>query len=343
MKRIGNLKQYWCNYEALLTAWHEVRKDKTYHHQILAFENNLAVNLTRILTEIENNSYQGKPTRDFYITDPKKRLIQAPHLEDRIVQHALLKVIRDLIENRFIDQTYACRTGKGTHKASGLLKSYLITYKNNGYYLKIDVKKFFYSINHKILEHQLKKIIKCKPTLELLKKFYHNDSGIGLPLGNVTSQVLANLALSPVDHFIKRILKIKHYIRYMDDFILLCKSKLKLKLILKNIKRLLAHLHLTANEKTQIGLIKNGIDFVGYRTWFTHKIIRKRSLYKIKRILKKFPDQNRISSYMSHSKQTASLLYVVRQILESAPDFEYFVKHWLIKNKYEVHNALLQM
>lgn len=334
MKRIGNLKASWCNYEALHTAFQEVKKNKSHYHGIIAFESNLVSNLNRILTSLEDGTYKVQPTRDFYITDPKVRLIQAPQFEDRIVQHAVLNSIRDTVERKFIDQTFACIRGRGTHSASDLLKRYLVNYKNEGYYLKVDIRKFFYTINHKVLEYQLSRIIKCKPTLELLKKFYKDGTGKGLPLGNVTSQVLANLALNPIDHLLKRVLKCKHVVRYMDDIIVLSKSKTFLRSILKNIEGLLIKLKLTTNEKTQIGLIADGVDFVGYRTWFNNRLIRKRSLYKVKRVLKKNADINRIASYLAHSKRTNSLIYVLMQIVKVIDSLLLeFVKTWLIKNK----------
>jgi retron-type reverse transcriptase len=341
MKRIGNLKKEWCTIEALMQAWKEVRKNKTYHSKILEYESNLIPNLNRILEQLESDTYQVKPTRNFYITDPKERLIEAPHLEDRIVQHAILNSIRDTIEKRFIRQTYACIRERGTHNASDLLKKYLISYKNGGYYLKLDIRKFFYSVDQNSLEIELRKILKCEKTINILRKFYINDGGKGLPLGNVTSQILANLALNPLDHYIKRVLKIRHYIRYMDDLILLSLNKLELKNALEKIKNLLSGLKLELNGKTFLGLIAKGIDFVGYKTWFNSRLIRKRSLYKIKRTLKKEPNMQRISSYLSHAKMTNSLLYVVKQILTAAPSFWEFIKKWMLNNKIEVYNVLL--
>lgn len=341
MKRAGNLKTKWCNYEELLKAFYEVKRSKSYYHKILEFENNLVSNLNRILKSLEDGSYQVKPTRDFYIHDPKTRLIQAPDFEDRIVQHAILNSVKELIERRFINQTFACIKNRGTHNASKLLRKYLINYKNKGYCLKIDIKKFFYNIDHKVLNLQLSKIIKCKPTLEILQKFYHNEAGRGLPLGNVTSQILANLALSPIDHLIKRELKQPHYIRYMDDLVILSISKIELRKVLYYVKKLLRNLKLRTNQKTQIDLLSKGIDFVGYRTWYNSSIIRKRSLFKIKRVLKKHPAINRIASYLSHSMRTNSLLYVVKQILKVCPDFIEFIKTWLINNnKEKIYNAL---
>jgi RNA-directed DNA polymerase len=343
MKRVGNLKEKWCSYEALFEAFQEVKKNKNYHHNILLFESELVSNLNRILISLEDGTYKIKPARAFYVYDPKERLIEAPHIEDRIVQHAVLNAVRDIIEVRFIDTSYACRREKGTHRASDMLKKYLVNYKGRGYYLKVDISKFFYSINHKAMEQLLRKVIKCEPTLGLLKKFYENETGVGLPLGNVTSQVLANLMLNPVDHLIKRFLKRKHYLRYMDDLVILGETKEELKRVLRYIKILLKGLKLEVNSKTQIAQIKDGVDFVGYRTWYNSRLIRKRSLYKLKRVIKKYPEMSRIASYLSHSKRTNSLLYVVQQILKVATDFEEFVRQWLINNnKSEVYYEVFQ-
>lgn len=343
MKRTGDLKRFWCSYEALLEAFEEVKKGKSYHHSILQFENDLAVNLNRILESLENNTYEVKPVRSFYVHDPKERLIQAPHIEDRIVQHAVANAVRDLIERRFVDSSFACRRDKGTHRASDLLKRYLVNYKGNGYFLKIDISKYFYSIDHQVVENLLRKIIKCEPTIQLLKKFFQNESGKGLPLGSVTSQILANLVLNPVDHHIKRVLKCRHYIRYMDDMIVLGATKEELWAVLSSVRALLESLNLEANNKTQIIPLKTGVDFVGYRTWFNNRLIRKRSLHKVRRTLKKHPEMSRIASYLSHSKATNSLAYVVRQIRKVAEEFDGHVKRWLImNNKIEVYREVFQ-
>lgn len=328
MQRKGDLKHLWCNYDALLDAWWEVKRNKGCYFSILDYELNLAVNLSNLLIRLENECYEPYPLRSFYIHEPKTRLIEAPHVEDRIVQHALLNVIRPIIERRFIDQTYACRKFKGTHASNDQLKSYLVNYKSQGYYLKIDIRKFFYSINHEVLEHQLGRILKCKKTLQLLSKFYENTAGVGLPLGNVTSQLLANLALNPIDHFVKRVLKFKHYVRYMDDMVLLSTSKDDLHNAITLLEIEINTLGLVLNSKTKISRIVDGIDFVGYRTWYNRRVIRKRSLYKIKRKLRKDANLNRVASYLSHAMRTNSIVYVIKQILSVSPELRPWVIIW---------------
>jgi RNA-directed DNA polymerase len=328
MKRSGSLKRYWLNYDAFLEAWWEVKKNKSYFFTILAYEQNLVVNLTNLIIKLENGSYHPEKLRSFYVHDPKTRLIEAPVLQDRIVQHALLNVIRPIIEKKFIDHSYACRVNRGTHAASDQLKSYLVNYKNNGYYLKIDIEKFFYSIDHMVLDRQFRQIIKCEETLSLLKLFYKNETGKGLPLGNVTSQILANLSLNPLDHFIKRQLKFHHYIRYMDDMVILCDSKQRLLDALPEIENVVESLSLKMNNKTKISHIHEGIDFVGYKTWYNRRLIRKRSLYRIKRKLTQDANQNRVASFLSHAKRTNSIVYVIKQILSVAPDYRPWIEQW---------------
>lgn len=333
MKRHGYLKRLWCTYESLLRAWKEVKKNKSYHFSVLSYEHNLAVNLSNLLRVLEDGTYRPRELRSFYIHDPKTRLIEAPHIEDRIVQHAILEVVRPLIECRFVDQTFACRKHKGTHASNDLLKKYLVGYKNSGYFLKIDIEKFFYSIDHSVLERQVREVIKCPETLKIIRLFYDNKEGKGLPLGNVTSQVLANLALNPIDHFIKRDLKIRHYVRYMDDLILLSDNKDVLKYTMPLIIAELEDLKLKVNKKTKISRISEGIDFVGYRTWYNRRLIRKRSLFKIKRKLIKNANQERIASFLSHAKNTDSLIYVIRQILKVVPEKREWIVKWYLKHK----------
>jgi RNA-directed DNA polymerase len=334
MKRIGNLKRIWCNLETLIKAFREVKKGKNYDSDVLEYEQNLIPNLIRLLERLENGSYTPKPPKVFTILEPKERIIEAPALEDRIVHHSLLIATKQYIENRFINNSFACRKNKGTHKASNSLLSGMRA-NPKGYYLKMDIKKFFYSIDQSSITDLLSRIIKCQPTLELYKKFYINDSGKGLPLGNVTSQVLANLALNPVDHYIKRALKCKYYYRYMDDMVILSNSKTDLQLYLINIKNILQGLKLSLNTKTKIDKISNGIDFVGYRTWINRRVIRKRSLYSIRKKLKINTTIQRVSSFLAHSKNTDSLKYVITIILFVAPNMKYYVQKWLINNRGE--------
>jgi len=333
MKKIKNTKQIIANYDTLYQAWLQVKKKKSYTDYILDFESNLAVNLNNLLSKLDNGTYQVNGYNTFYIHEPKLRLIEAPKIEDRIVQHALLIAVGDKLNNKMISNCFACRKGKGTHLANQLLQKSLVKYKSEGYYLRIDIKKYFYSIDHSTLTRVLSKYISCRFALDLFKKFYgYKDTGI--PLGNVTSQTLANIFLNEVDQYAKRGLKCKDYFRYMDDIIILGEDKKYLTNVKNKIIELIKSLNLEANNKTQICEIKSGVDFTGYRTWYNRKVIRKRSLFRIKRTLKKQTDKQRVSSFLSHSKLTNSLAYVKNIILQYADtQMEVFIKKWEIKNE----------
>lgn len=309
-----------------------MRRDKTCHYAVLKYEQNLSVNLSRLLGSLEDGSYRVRPTRNFIIHEPKERYIEAPFLEDRIVQHAIAHVVRPIIERHFIDQSFACRVGKGTHSSNDLLKCYLAAYKSSGYYLRVDITKFFYSIDHRRIEQKLLRWIDCEKTISTLIMFFANDSHRGLPLGNVTSQILANLALNDVDHYIKRDLKIRHYVRYMDDMIMLHHDKQFLRQAFIRIKEMVAMENLSTNNKSKIGKISEGIDFVGYRTWHNRRVIRKSSLFRIKRKLKKDANLNRVASFLSHSMRTDSIIYVIKQILQVSPERRPFIEKWYRKH-----------
>lgn len=313
------MKDRWCQYTTLMTAFNSAKERKSYHKIVMKYEANLSENLENLLTRLDNGTYQPQPYREFYVYDPKTRLIQAPAFEDRIVHHALMEYIRPAIDRKLIYDTYACRIGKGAGAASTRM-THFVRGLPNGWALKIDVKKFFYSIDHERISYHLAKIIPCDNTLNLLKMFYKNPTGKGLPLGNATSQILANLALNPVDQYIKRELKIKRYIRYMDDMILLHEDREYLKQCLKKVKEVLANEKLETNKRTSMCRVSKGITFVGYRHFVSHTILKPANITKIRRALKVANDRETVVSYLAFAKGTASFPLVVKLAREAAPD-----------------------
>lgn len=310
MKRAGNLFMSWCNINNFYEAVKEVRKGKTLHDTFIAFERKAPIHIEELINEIISGTYKPMEYRSFKVYEPKERIISAPHLRDRVVQHALMRVIKDIVDSKFIAQNFACRKGKGTHNCSKTLVKYLQDFEE-GYCLKIDISKFFYEIDRKILFAKISKIIKCKFTLQIIYKFiYDNDDYKGIPIGNLTSQLFANLMLNDLDHFVKRTLKCKYYLRYMDDMIILDNNKDKLHYIFKEITKLIKNENLKLNPKSGIFDLKQGVDFVGYRTWKHKRLIRKQSLFRIRKKLKKGFDKNRADSFLAHAKDTNSLHYV---------------------------------
>ena len=253
-------------------------------------------NLNQLHLELKNNNYIPGDYIKFKVYEPKERKISAPQFKDKIVQFAIHNIINNDFENKFIKDSYACQKNKGTHKCAKRINHYLSkTYweYNNPWILKADMKDFFYSIDHKILKNILGKEIKCDKTLKLLYKIIdYSPSNPGLPLGNVTSQLFANIYLNELDKYCKRKLSLKTYSRYMDDIFVVLKNRN----IAKKIKKLIsnfvnAELNLKLNnDKSKVFPLEQGINIVGYKIHSTHMLLRNGSKKRIKQKLKKFPD-----------------------------------------------------
>lgn len=305
--KIGNLWSQIANYDALTDAWREVRSGKGTKPQILCYESNLAVNLSRLEAQLLACEYQPSQHYEFWIKDPKPRLIQAPFLEDRIVQHAVCNALRVPLQQRLIFHTYSCLIGRGTHRCSAELQRMLRNPRWK-YYLSLDISKFFYSINHDALYAEMCRHIKCKPTLDLLWQYISiNGSGVGIPIGASTSQIMANMALNPVDHFARRELKLDTFLRYCDDMIALFETAAEAHAAHRAIEAKVQELGMRLNSKSGVGWIADGVDWVGYRHWTHYKLIRKRALKRLKRRSKGGCSLETTMAYLSHSKDTASL------------------------------------
>ena len=229
-KTYNNLYSAICNFDNIYTAYINVCKNKRYHPEKLKFENNLEENLLLIQRLLIYKLWQPDNLKEFWVYDPKMRLIAAPSFRDRIVHHSLVQVIEPLFENKFIYDSYACRKGKGTHAAVNRVLYYLRKTRNSYdsfYVLKCDISKYFYNINHNKLISIIKRTIRCQDTLWLIDKIIKGNKyiDISIPIGALTSQLFANIYLNELDHYIKDVLSIKCYIRYMDDFIIIHNDK----------------------------------------------------------------------------------------------------------------------
>ena len=288
-------------FKNLYQAHKECRKSKQQKGEVIRFEVNLGVNIVNMMNEIIAKKYELGGYRKFVVFEPKERLIEAPPYKDRILIRCFCDIcLKPKIESKLIYDNAACRKEKGTsfaiHRLESFLKKEYFTCKNNEFYfLKCDIRKYFPSINHRILQELLKEIGFSEDEMWMINKLISSESSyqtVGLPLGNQSSQWFALLYLNKVDHFIKEHLRIKYYIRYMDDMILIHSDKEYLRYCLKEIENLCStKLHLSLNSKTQIGKVKNGIDFLGYCHYLTTtgKIVRKlrnSSRVRLKRHLK---------------------------------------------------------
>lgn len=290
-------------------------------------------NLDKVREDILNLAYEPSEYHYFKVYEPKERQIMALPFYDRVVQHAINNVLEPIFDKRFISQSYACRKGKGMHAASDTLKEWL--YEWNKYHpdqplyaIKADIHHYFQSIDHAVLKTEIRKVIKDAGVLALLDRIIdHNGNmpdGVGIPVGNLTSQLFANIYLDALDQFIKHELGVEAYIRYMDDFVILSPDKEQLRSWLARIEQFLREeLKLEFNPKTTILAAKNGIDFVGYKHRATHRKVRKDSIKRIKRTIKKCESgkitkeqlQKSIQSWTGHAGHADS--YNLRKKIET--------------------------
>lgn len=280
-------------------AHERAKKGKMSRYEVLDFEFNLENYIVNLVEKIRNNQYRLGQYREFKIYEPKERIIKALPYIDRVVhQWYIHEFIKPYIVPKLIKDTYACFDGRGTHKAVAMVQKYMRIMKreNKEYYiLKMDIKKFFYNIDHEILMNILIKYIKDKKLLAFTALMIFNDNEkIGIPIGNYTSQYFANIYLNELDQFIKHEFKIKYYVRYMDDFVLLVKDKETAKVVYDKIKLFLENkLKLSLNHKSRYYPSALGVNFCGYRIWSTHRLVRTRCKQKIKKKIKNWDKLNK--------------------------------------------------
>lgn len=314
MKYIKKIYDEICSFENLHTAYLQARKNKRYREEVLGFTSNVEEFLYDIQKELLNGTYRVGKYREFFVFEPKKRLIMALPFKDRVVQWAVYQKINPYFAKGYIIDSYACINGKGAHQAIQRLHYWLKLVGRKPekyYYLKMDITKYYYRIDHDVLVSILERKIKDKKLMALLENIIRCDShsfglplGVnldevdvrvdnkGMPIGNLTSQMFANIYMNEVDQYVKRELKLHYYVRYMDDMIILHDNKQELHEIKDKIEDFLNNqLKLNLNNKTAIRPVTLGIEFVGYRVWNTHIKLRKSTALKMKRRLKYLKNQ----------------------------------------------------
>lgn len=310
MKTYNNLYSELCSHENLKLAFKKATKRKTLKPYVIEFEKNLKEKLLQLRTELLFHSYQPCPLKTFILRDPKTRKISVSEFKDRVIHHAICNIIEPIFDKRFIYDSYANRKGKGVHAALKRFDNFkrkitqngrkIKNAKNNnnviGFALKADIKHYFETVDHKILVKILEKRITDKKALWLIKKVLNNhntkQTGKGMPLGNLASQFFANVYLNELDQFIKHKLKIKYYLRYVDDFIILHNSKEQLKKYKKEINEFLKNqLKLELHpQKSKIILLYKSTTFLGFRIFYHFKLLRKSNLNKMLRRLEQFKE-----------------------------------------------------
>ena len=348
MHKIKNIFPMIYDFENLFNAYKAGIKCKRYRPDVMAYTDKLEENLIELQNEFIWQTYTVGRYNIFYVYEPKKRMIMSLTFKDRVAQHAIYSQLNPYFEKQFISDSYACRVGRGTHKAVNRLHDWLKQTDRKPqrfYYLKLDIAKYFYRIDHEVLMDILRKKIADEDLLHVLSVIINcedtnfglplgADIGdvafdellgeVGLPIGNLTSQMFANLYLNELDQFCKHKLHLHYYIRYMDDFVILSPDKEQLRSWLAQIEQFLREeLKLEFNPKTTILAAKNGIDFVGYKHRATHRKVRKDSIKRIKRTIKKCESgkitkeqlQKSIQSWTGHAGHADS--YNLRKKIET--------------------------
>ena len=352
MKRTGHLFDQLTSWPNLCRAAHKARRGKRFRPNVQWFEFHREWQLLQLQRELTSGSYTPSGYRTFVIYEPKRRLISAAPYRDRVVHHAVCNVLEPLFERGFISDSYACRPAKGNHAAVYRASEFAQRYR---YVLKADIRKFFPSVDHQVLLAVVARRIKDPRVMDLLGKIIANtgpqdrptllfpgddlftplERPIGLPLGNQTSQFLANVLLDPLDHFIKERLRIQGYLRYADDLLLFADDKRLLADARKRVRRFLAELRLRLHpQKCEISPTTQAVSFLGFRVFPTHRLLDKRNVLRFRRRLRRmqrdYQDRRikatqirqRLVSWFGHARHGNSDR-LIRRLLRQHP----FLRH----------------
>jgi len=331
MKLTFNIFEKMTSLVHIFDCWDHFKRGKRKRKEIQHFERNLEDHIFQLQHDLISLQYRHNTYNHFYVSDPKLRRISKALVKDRLVHQIVYAVLNPIFDKKFIYHSLSSRLGKGTHVGIKLLRRMIRKVGSNGkkpvFALKMDIKRFFDAINHQILKNLIRKSIKNKNALQIIDaiidSFKTSDGffgNVGIPLGNATSQIFANIYLHELDDFIKQELRERYYLRYSDDFIILSNDEEHLKFLIGTIqdfltKRLQLELH---PKKIVIRKLSQGIDFVGYILFSNHTLLRARTKQRMKKRLKeayktylqgKMEDADfdqRLQSYLgilSHSNQ----------------------------------------
>ena len=271
MKRAGYLFEAVVDFHALCAAARRASRGKRSSQAVAAFLLELEPEILCLQRELLDGSYRPRPYRSFWIRDPKPRRISAAAFRDRVVHHALCATLEPIFERYAINESYACRKGRGTLAAVKRAQAFSRRY---GYFLKLDVRHYFETLDHLVLEALLGRLLKDRRVRHLIHVFLEAGApgcppGQGLPIGNLTSQHFANLYLGPLDHLIKEALRIPGYCRYMDDLLLFSDDRDHLVRARTEVGSFLSSkLNLALRDDvTRLAPVQAGVPFLGFRIW----------------------------------------------------------------------------
>jgi retron-type reverse transcriptase len=309
------MKKYAASYESIISieglfaAWRSFVKGKHRHGDIALFEMRLMDNLLALHRDLKNKTYTHGPYRAFVVQDPKRRDIHKATVRDRVLHHLLYRTLYPYFDQHFIHDSYSCRLGKGTHRALDRFRAFGRKVSRNHtrtcWILKGDVKKFFASIDHATMQTILRHHIEDQNILALLARVINSfeapgHPGVGLPLGNLTSQLLVNVYMNEFDQYAKHSLGAQHYIRYGDDFVFFHGDKNHLEKLLPLIRTFLSEtLQLSLHpDKVFLQTLASGVDFLGWVHFPNHRVLRTTTKKRMFRRIAERPSEQTIQSYL---------------------------------------------
>ncbi len=293
--------------ENLLEAWKEFVRGKRKKSDVQEFSFRLMDNILSLHSDLANRSYTHGGYQAFNICDPKPRNIHKASVRDRLLHHAIYRILYPFFDRIFIADSYSCRLEKGTHKAINRFRSFAYKVSKNNtktcWILKCDIKKLFANIDHAILKQILRGYIPDKDILWLLDRVidsFETRPGVGLPLGNLTSQLLVNIYMNEFDRFVKHKLKAKFYIRYADDFVIFSGDRNQLESLLLRVRAFLrAELKLELHpNKVFIETLASGVDFLGWVNFSDHRVLRTTTKRRMLKRIKEHPTRGTLNSYL---------------------------------------------
>ncbi len=310
-----------------------------YRPEAIKFASNETYNLSALRQSLLDGTYEFEGYTRFVIYEPKERIIYAPHYKDKIVQQAINVVLKEVYMPSLIADTYACLNGRGTHRCADRIQHFIRKakwlYGNDAFVVKVDIEKFFYTIDRAILKRLLAKKVTCPRTLQLIYTIIDSADEIspkGMPLGNTISQICANVYLDRLDQFAKRKLGLKYYIRYMDDIVVILPDRDTARIALAAMSAFVEkELRLKVNKsKTKIFPISQGVNVVGFKIYATHRLLRDNCKRRIKRKVKAMPRlivdggipiltaERMVNSWQGHAKHAASHNFMRRLMQRNA-------------------------
>lgn len=304
--------------ENLCLAWQEFIVGKKRKSDVIKFQRNLMDNIVELHCDLVNHRYRHGSYESFYITDPKRRHIHKASVRDRLIHHAVYRILYPFFDRTYISDSYSCRDDKGTHKALSRFGQLINKVSRNNirtcWVLKCDIRKFFASIDHHILIGVLRKYTHDHDVIKLLKNIIesfhtHKQVDIGLPLGNLTSQLFSNVYMNVFDQWVKHKLKAKNYIRYADDFVFLSEDKQYLENIIPEAQEYLQiNLKLSLHpNKLFLKTVASGIDFLGWVHFPKYRVLRTKTKQRMFGRMRKYTSEESFQSYLGLIKYGNSI------------------------------------